>query len=95
MVPGIIDTHSHLFDYAMDSLGDASPRMQIRAEQGGNETWDSVKQKTLEAIRQEVGQAQTGRVDRPRSAQTSRSGKDGKPMDAVQAAMRSQVVTRG
>ena len=91
VVPGIIDTHSHLFDYAMDSLGDASPRMRIRAEQ--NETWDSVKQKTLEAIRQEVAKRKPGEwiaLDLPRQA----IGKDGKPMDAVQAAMRSQVVTR-
>ncbi len=27
VVPGIIDTHSHLFDYAMDSLGEGSPRL--------------------------------------------------------------------
>ena len=91
VVPGIIDTHSHLFDYAMDSLGDASPRMRIRAEQ--NKTWESVKQKTLAAIRQEVAKRKPGEwiaLDLPRQA----IGKDGKPMDAVQAAMRSQVVTR-
>lgn len=91
VVPGIIDTHSHLFDYAMDSLGDASPRMRIRAEQ--SETWESVKQKTLAAIRQEVAKRKPGEwiaLDLPRQA----IGKDGKPMDAVQAAMRSQVVTR-
>jgi predicted amidohydrolase YtcJ len=91
VVPGIIDTHSHLFDYAMDSLGDASPRTRIRAEQ--NETWESVKQKTLAAIRQEVTKRKPGEwiaLDLPRQA----IGKDGKTMDAVQAAMRSQVVTR-
>src|SRR5215510_5574642 len=52
VVPGVIDTHSHLFDYAMDSLGDASPRTRIRAQQG--ETWQSIKQRTLEVVRQEV-----------------------------------------
>ena len=91
VVPGIIDTHSHLFDYAMDSLGDASPRTRIKAEQ--NDTWDSIKQRTLEAVRREAAKRKPGEwiaLDLPRQA----IGKDGKPMDAVQAAMRSQVVTR-
>jgi predicted amidohydrolase YtcJ len=92
VVPGIIDTHSHLFDYAMDSLGDASPRLRVRAEQ--SESWDSVKQKTLKVIAQEVAKRKPGEwiaLDLPRQA----IGKDGKPMDAVQAAMRNLVVTRG
>jgi hypothetical protein len=91
VVPGIIDTHSHLFDYAMDSLGDASPRTRIRAQQ--NETWDNIKVKTLDTIRQEVAKRKPGEwiaLDLPRQA----IGKDGKPMDAVQAAMRSRIVTR-
>ena len=91
VVPGIIDTHSHLFDYAMDSLGEASPRTRIRAQQ--TDTWDTIKQRTLEAIQQEVGKRKPGEwiaLDLPRQA----IGKDGKPMDAVQAAMRGQVVTR-
>src|SRR6266498_406157 len=91
VVPGIIDTHSHLFDYAMDSLGDASPRIRIRAQ--SNDTWESVKQKTLEAVRQEAAKRKAGEwiaLDLPREA----IAKDGKPMDAVQAAMRSQIVTR-
>jgi predicted amidohydrolase YtcJ len=75
----------------MDSLGEASPRTRIKAQP--NDTWDSVKQKTLEVIRQEVGKRKPGEwiaLDLPRQA----IGKDGKPMDAVQAAMRNQVVTR-
>jgi predicted amidohydrolase YtcJ len=91
VVPGIIDTHSHLFDYAMDSLGDASPRTRIKAEQ--NDTWESIKQRTLEAVRREAAKRKAGEwiaLDLPRQA----IGKDGKPMDAVQAAMRSLVVTR-
>jgi predicted amidohydrolase YtcJ len=91
VVPGIIDTHSHLFDYAMDSLGDASPRLRVRAEQ--NETWDSIKQRALKVIAQEVTKRKPGEwiaLDLPRQA----IGKDGKPMDAVQAAMRNLVVTR-
>ncbi|HWP56853.1 MAG TPA: amidohydrolase family protein [Candidatus Acidoferrales bacterium] len=91
VVPGIIDTHSHLFDYAMDSLGDASPRMRIRAEQG--ETWASIAQKTLAAVRQEVAKKKPGEwiaLDLPRQA----LDREGKPMDAVQAAMRGQIVTR-
>ena len=66
VVPGVIDTHSHLFDYAMDSLGDASPRTRIRAQQ--NETWESVKQKTLADFAAGGRQAQAGGVDRPRPA---------------------------
>jgi predicted amidohydrolase YtcJ len=91
VVPGIIDTHSHLFDYAMDSLGDASPRTRVKAEQ--NDTWDSIKQRTLEAVSREAAKRKPGEwiaLDLPRQA----IGKDGKPMDAVQAAMRSLVVTR-
>jgi predicted amidohydrolase YtcJ len=91
VVPGIIDTHSHLFDYAMDSLGEASPRIRVKAQQ--NDTWDNVKQRTLEAVRQEAAKRKTGEwiaLDLPRQA----IGKDGKPMDAVQAAMRSLIVTR-
>jgi predicted amidohydrolase YtcJ len=91
VVPGIIDTHSHLFDYAMDSLGEGSPRLRIRAQDG--ETWDSIKQKTLEAVRQEAGKKKPGEwiaLDLPRQA----IDKNGKPMDAVQAAMRSLIVTR-
>src|SRR4029453_11038449 len=84
VVPGIIDTHSHLFDYAMDSLGEGSPRIRIRGQQ--TDTWESVKQKTLEAVRQEAAKRKAGEwiaLDLPREA----IGKDGKPMDAVQAAM--------
>ncbi len=91
VVPGIIDTHSHLFDYAMDSLGEASPRLRIRAQQ--TDTWDAIKQKTLETLQQEVAKRKPGEwiaLDLPRQA----IGKDGKAMDAVQAAMRGQVVTR-
>ncbi len=91
VVPGIIDTHSHLFDYALDSLGDASPRTRIRA--GQNETWESLKAKTLEAVRQEASKKKPGEwiaLDLPRQA----IGRDGKPMDAVQAAMRGQIVVR-
>ena len=68
VVPGIIDTHSHLFDYAMDSLGEGSPRLRVRAEQ--NETWENVKQKTLDVIRQEVEETQAWRVDCLGLAQT-------------------------
>jgi predicted amidohydrolase YtcJ len=91
VVPGIIDTHSHLFDYAMDSLGDASPRTRIKAEQ--NDTWENIKQRTLETVRREAAKRKAGEwiaLDLPRQA----IGKDGKPMDAVQAAMRSLIVTR-
>jgi predicted amidohydrolase YtcJ len=91
VVPGIIDTHSHLFDYAMDSLGDASPRIRIKAQQG--ETWESIAQKALETVRQEATKKKPGEwiaLDLPRQA----IDKNGKPMDAVQAAMRRLIVTR-
>jgi predicted amidohydrolase YtcJ len=58
VVPGIIDTHSHLFDYALDAQEKQSLRIRIRANPG--ETWDSIKKKTLEAVRQEAAKKKPG-----------------------------------
>src|SRR6266545_6317502 len=48
VVPGIIDTHSHLYDYALDTQDKASVRTRIRAKPG--ETWESIKQRTFEQL---------------------------------------------
>ena len=45
VVPGIIDTHSHLFDYALDAQEQNSVRTRVRAQSG--ETWASIKKKVL------------------------------------------------
>lgn len=90
VLPGIIDTHSHLFDYALDRVEKESPRIRIRAKSG--ETWESIKQKALDVIRQEAAKRQPGEwiaLDLPREA----LGKDGQPIDAVQAA-RKGLITR-
>ncbi|MBI4488219.1 MAG: amidohydrolase family protein [Deltaproteobacteria bacterium] len=82
VIPGIVDTHSHLFDYALDAQEKASVRTRIRAKAG--ESWESVKQRALETIQQEAAKKKPGEwiaLDLPRQA----IGKDGKEMDAVQA----------
>lgn len=90
VLPGIVDTHSHLFDYALDRLERGSPRIRIRAKPG--ESWESVKRNAFDVIRQEAGKRKPGEwiaLDLPREAE----GKDGKPMDAVQAC-RKGLITR-
>ena len=54
VVPGIIDTHSHLFDYAMDSLGEASPRIRVKAQQNedlARITFDQANSEWMEAVK--------------------------------------------
>src|SRR5918992_4027393 len=53
VVPGIIDTHSHLFDYALDAQEKTAVRTRIRAQAG--ETWESIKKKTLDVVKDIVG----------------------------------------
>ncbi len=82
VVPGVIDTHSHLFDYALDAQEKQSVRTRIRANAG--ETWDSIKKKALETIKQEAVKKKPGEwiaLELPRQA----IGNDSKPLDAVQA----------
>ena len=82
VVPGIIDTHSHLFDYALDAQEKTAVRTRIRAQTG--ETWESIKKKTLDTVKEMVGKKKPGEwvaLDLPREA----IGNDGKPLDAVQA----------
>jgi len=82
VVPGIIDTHSHLFDYALDAQEKESVRTRIRANPG--ETWESIKKKALDTIRQEAAKKKPGEwiaLELPREA----TGSDGKRLDAVQA----------
>ena len=88
VIPGIVDTHSHLFDYALDAQEKASVRTRIRAKAG--ESWESVKQRALETIQQEAAKKKPREwiaLDLPRQA----IGKDGKEMDAVQACRRGLI----
>ncbi len=88
VVPGIIDTHSHLFDYALDAQEDQAIRVRIRATAG--ETWDSVKKKTLDAVRQVVAKKKPGEwiaLQLPNDA----IGKDGKPLNAIVASRRGLI----
>lgn len=91
VVPGIIDTHSHLFDYALDAQESSSVRTRIRTQAG--ETWDSVKKKTLDVVRQEVAKKKPGEwiaLQLPNEA----VDKDGKIMNGIVAARRGQIVSR-
>ena len=86
VLPGIIDTHSHLQSYAIGHFGWralAKSRIAIQAEDG--ETWQSVKRKVLDRIKEEAAQIKPGAwipVTLPRSA----LDEDGKPMIVAQAA---------
>ena len=87
VVPGIIDTHSHLYDYALDSQDKASVRTRIRAKPG--ETWESIKQRTFETVKQEVNKKKPGEwiaLDLPREAI-----KDGKEVDAIVVSRRGLI----
>jgi predicted amidohydrolase YtcJ len=88
VVPGIIDTHSHLFDYALDAQEDQAVRVRIRATAG--ETWESVKKKTLDAVRQEVAKKKPGEwiaLQLPNDA----VDKDGKVMNGIVASRRGLI----
>lgn len=88
VVPGIIDTHSHLFDYALDAQEQSSVRTRIRAKPG--ESWESVKKRALDTIRQEAAKKKPGEwiaLELPREA----VDKDGKSMNAIVAARRGLI----
>ncbi len=88
VVPGIIDTHSHLFDYALDAEESSAVRTRIRTQAG--ETWDSVKKKTLDAVRQEVAKKKPGEwisLQLPNEA----VGKDGKILNGIVASRRGLI----
>ena len=91
VVPGIIDTHSHLFDYALDAQEQNSVRTRIRAQSG--ETWASIKKKVLDIVKVEAAKKKPGEwiaLDLPREG----IGQDGKPMDGIVASRRGVIVNR-
>src|SRR5262245_29231575 len=91
VVPGIIDTHSHLFDYALDAQENQAVRVRIRTTP--DETWDGVKKKTLDTVRQEAAKKKPGEwiaLQLPNEA----VGKDGKVVNGIVAARRGQIVNR-
>ena len=93
VVPGIIDTHSHLQSYAINHFGwreIAKRRVSIPAEP--NESWDSVKTKTLVRIEELAAERQAGEwiaVNWPRTALDEK----GKPAAGLHMAARA-LVTR-
>jgi len=91
VVPGIIDTHSHLFDYALDAEEQNAVRTRIRAQSG--ETWASIKKKVLDVVKVEAAKKKPGEwiaLDLPREG----VGQDGKPMDGIVASRRGVIVNR-
>ena len=91
VVPGIIDTHSHLFDYALDAQEQNSVRTRVRAQSG--ETWASIKKKILDIVKVEAAKKKPGdwiALDLPREG----IGQDGKPMDGIVASRRGVIVNR-
>jgi predicted amidohydrolase YtcJ len=92
VLPGIVDTHSHLHDYAVSHYGaDLYPRIIIKATPG--ETWQNIIKKALQSIGEEVKKRKPGQwisVDLPRSA----IGKDGATLDASLANRRGQLITQ-
>ncbi|MCH6545995.1 MAG: amidohydrolase family protein [Deltaproteobacteria bacterium] len=61
VLPGIIDTHSHLQRYAIDHFGWRTiARQMIRISAEPDEAWADVKKKTLDRIKQEAASRATG-----------------------------------
>jgi predicted amidohydrolase YtcJ len=93
VVPGIVDTHSHLHDYAVSHHGaDLYPRIVIKAAPG--ESWKSIIPRALQSIGEEVKKRKPGQwisVDLPRSA----PGEDAAILDASLANRRGQLITQG
>jgi predicted amidohydrolase YtcJ len=92
VLPGIIDTHSHLHDYAVSHYGaDFYPRIIVSAKPG--ETWQSIVKRALDAISQELAKRKPGEwisVDLPRTA----IGKSGESLDASLANRRGLLITQ-
>jgi predicted amidohydrolase YtcJ len=91
VVPGIIDTHSHLFDYALDAQEQNAVRTRVRSKPG--DSWDSIKKQTLQIVKDTVAKKKPGEwvaLDLPREG----AGPDGKSMDGIVAARRGMIVNR-
>src|SRR5262245_40240713 len=91
VVPGIIDTHAHLFDYALDAQEQTAVRTRVRAKP--DETWDSIKKRTLEMVKEVVAKKKPGEwvaLELPREG----LGPDGKNVDGIVAARRGMIVNR-
>lgn len=60
IIPGLIDTHSHLQGYSLHHRGgDLVPELDSTSISGTK--WDDVKQNTLETVRQQVKQTESGK----------------------------------
>lgn len=59
VLPGIIDTHSHVFDYAMRQYARKLTGVKrIRAKDG--ETWKSIRKRTLDAVKKAAAKRKPG-----------------------------------
>lgn len=83
VIPGLIDTHSHLQGYSLHHRGEEFvPELGLTDISG--EEWDEVKENTLETVRQEANQADAGRwilVDLPYNMKDP----EGNPISAAAA----------
>jgi predicted amidohydrolase YtcJ len=91
VVPGIIDTHSHLFDYALDAQEQTAVRTRVRSKPG--DSWESIKKQTLQIVKDTVAKKKPGEwvaLDLPREG----LGADSKNVDGIVAARRGMIVNR-
>jgi len=86
VLPGIIDTHSHLQRYAIDHFGWRTiARQMIRISAEPDEAWADVKKKTLDRIKQEAASRATVNLTFPRGGALD---EDGTLRDSRQANLR-------
>ncbi len=91
MLPGIIDTHSHLFDYAMRRYGWRDLlKIQTVIEAEPGDSWERIAKRVLDTLRREVPERRPGEwisVVMPRES----IGKAGKLINAEQAALQGLI----
>ena len=89
VLPGIIDTHSHLQRYAIDHFAWRTiARQMIRISGEPDEAWADVKKKTLDRIKQEAASRDTGEWINLTFPRGGALDKDGTLRDARQANLR-------
>jgi predicted amidohydrolase YtcJ len=94
VLPGIIDTHSHLNDYAINHFGKAElAKLQRRVDAQPTDKWDVISKKVLEVVREEAGKRPAGiwiSVALPRQA----IGPNGQVEDTITAAGRGIITLK-
>ena len=92
VVPGIIDTHSHLFDYALDATG-ATIRYEHVSGLSRERLGRASRRRFSILVKVEAAKKKPGEwiaLDLPREG----IGQDGKPMDGIVASRRGVIVNR-